>query len=259
MSNWLTITKIAQHCYGVLAQQVGIPFNIYRIQPTSNGNWIQPQNLIAQNVRVDRQPMLSGNKGFESAKRMETFWYELMADCTPFLVGDIFVSNDQVLNQGSVTVNYNTTEFVGLCLAENMPTRAPIAARINTTAQLYTASLLPNRQNYFDSSLPNRMPIILQNGSFSAVNTGQTAAVIPVASTPFRNFGQIYSQPTANVTPAERRLVYIPPMPGYVPIPTDEILFADGSRYILESNYIQQSGTAGTQAVCVKIVSGQGG
>ena len=259
MANYISMTRIAQHVYGVLAQVTGIPMSVYRIQPNSNGDWIQPQNLIAQNVRVDRQPSPAGNKGFESAKRMETFWYELMADCTPFLVGDIFVSNDQVLNKGSVTVNYNTTEFVGLCLAENMPTRAPVAARINTTAQLYTANLLPNRQNYFDSTLPNRMPIILQNGIFSAVNAGQQAAVIPIASMPFRNFGSIYAQPTANVTPAERRLIYIPPMNGYVPVATDELVFADGSRYIIESNYIQTSGTAGTQAICTKIVSGQGG
>lgn len=256
MANWISITRIAQHTYGVLALQVGIPMNVYRITSSSNGDWIQPNNLFASNIRVDRQPMKKGDKGFESAKNLDTFWYELMADCTPFLVGDVFVSNDTVLNQGSVVTTFPNHEFIGLCLAENMPTRAPIAARINTTAQLYTPALVPNRQSYYDSTLPNKMPIICMDGQFQALNNGQIASFIPIAFMPARAAGNIYHQPTANVTQQERRLIYTPPLNGYRVIPGDEFVLPTGARYVVVGNYSQDSGTSGGQFLVEKVVSG---
>ena len=264
-TTWISVTRIAQHAYGVAAQHVGIPMNIYRISPNSSGDWIQPQNLYAQNRRVDRQPSPAGNKGFETSKKNEVFWFELMADCNDLLVGDVFVSTDPVLNKGWVTVNYDSTEFIGLCLAENMPTRAPVAARLNTMAQFFTPSISPSTQtglvpvqNYYDSTLPNKQAIILENGKFTRANAGQIAANIPIAFMPFRNFGEIYNQPTMNVTGSERRLIYVPPMNGYQPVAGDEFVIVDGSRYVMESNYHQDSGTAGNQFVCFKIVSGGG-
>lgn len=257
MANWISLTRQIQHCYGVAAQHVGIPTDVYRLSINSNGDWIQPSNLIYPGVYVDREPMKAGTVGFESAKRMETFWYTLMCNCTPLLLGDIFIAQNVPLLVGSVTVTYPINEFIGFCLAENMPTRGPVAARLNTTAQLFTPSILPNNQNYYDSTLPNKMPIVCENGQFAPAPALSEGSNIPVGSMPFRNYGQIYNQPTANVTPAERRIVYIPPLPGYMPIAGDELVFADGSRYTVESNYQQRVGTVGTQAIVTKIVSGQ--
>jgi hypothetical protein len=243
----------------VAAVQVGPPFSVYRTTDGSSGNIIQPQNLIADNVRVDRQVMKSGDKAFEGTKDLPNFWYKIMANCNSFLVGDIFILKNLPLNRGWVATTYNTTEFTAFCLAENMPTRHPIGARLNTTAQLYTSSCLPTAANYFDSTNPNRMPIILVNGQFVALNAGQEAAVIPVGVMPYRSYGGgIYNQPTPDMPPVEKRLIYLPALPGYVPVASDELIFQDGSRYQIDSNYRQVTGTSGGLYICKKFVTGGG-
>lgn len=257
MANYISINRILQHAYGVLSQVTGIPWLVYRVQPNSNGDYIQEQNLIATNVIMDRRPMKGSNPGFEGAKQVPNFWYEIIGNCLPFRIGDIFVSNDKVFNFGAVATKFSADEFVGMCLAENMPTMQPIMARINTTMQLYTASILPTVQNYFDSTLPNRMPIILVNGQFMAQNTGQTAAVIPVGVMYYRSYsGEIFEQSTANMPPVEKRLVFVPALPGYQPIASDELVMADGSRYIIDGNYHQDVGAVGGLYICRKHVTG---
>lgn len=257
MTSWISITRILQNAYGVASVHVGIPMNVYRVTDTSNGDYIQDSNLIASNIRIDRQPMKKNDKGFEGTKELNNFWYEIMANCNPFQVGDIFVSNDQVLNSGWVATSFDSDEFVGLCLAENMPTRAPIAARINTTAQLYTASCLPTADHYFDGTDPNRQPIVLSSGIFGPA-TG-TAAKLPIGVMTYRSYGgDIYNNPTPNMPPLEKRLVFIPALNGYQPIASDELVFQDGSRYVLDSNYHQDVGAVGGIYVVRKFVTGAG-
>jgi hypothetical protein len=259
MSNYISIHPILQHAYGVLAQVTGIPWNVYRPQPNSSGDYIQPQNLIATNVMMDRHPMKSGNPGFEGDKQLPVFWYEIIGNCLPFQVGDIFVSNDQVYNIGVTETNYPSDEFVGMCLAENMPTMQPIMARINTTMQLYTPNLLPNLQDYMDSTLPNMQPIILDNGQFGPANAGQIAANIPIGVVSRRSYGgEIYNQETANMPPVEKRLIFVPALPGYQPKAGDEMVMLDGSRYRIDSNYHQSVGTCGGLYVCGKHITGGG-
>lgn len=259
MTSWISITRILQNAYGVASVHIGIPMNVYRITPESNGDYIQPQNLIAQGIRVDRQPMSKTNKGFEGTKELNNFWYEIMANCNPFQIGDIFVSTDCVLNKGWVVTPYKSDEFIGLCLSENMPTRAPICARINTTAQLFTANCLPTSSGYFDGTNPNRQPIALQNGKFQPANAGQRAANIPIGVMTYRSYGgDIYGVPTPNMPPLEKRLVFIPALPGYQPVASDELIFKDGSRYVLDSNYHQDVGAVGGLYVARKFVTGAG-
>lgn len=257
MANYISINRILQHAYGVLSQVTGIPWTVYRLSANASGDYIQPQNLIATNVLMDRRPMTSSNPGFEGDKQMQSFWYEIIGNCLPFRVGDIFVSNDKVFNTGDVTTNYQTTEFIGMCLAENMPTMQPIMAKINSVAQLYTPSLLPNMQDYMDSTLPNMQPIVIENGKCSLANAGQVAARLPIGVTSRRSYGgDIYNQPTPNMPPVEKRLVYIPGLPGYQPKAADEIVFADGSRYRIDSNFHLTAGTTGGLYVCSKHVTG---
>lgn len=259
MTSWISITRILQNAYGVAAVHIGIPMDVYRITPESNGDYIQPQNKIASGIRVDRQPLKKSDKGFEGTKELNNFWYEIMANCNPFQIGDIFVSADPVLNAGWVATPFQSDEFVGLCLAENFPTRAPICARINTTAQLYTANCLPTPDHYFNGTNPNRQPIVLQNGKFGPLNAGQTAAKLPVGVMTYRSYGgDIYNQDTPNTPPLEKRLVFIPALNGYQPIASDELIFQDGSRYVLDSNYHQDAGTVGGIYVVRKFVTGAG-
>lgn len=206
---------------------------------------------------MDRRPMKGDNPGFEGDKELKPFWYEIIGNCLPFQVGDVFVSNDQAFNTGDVTAPYPTTEFIGMCLAENMPTMQPIMARINTQAQLYTPNLLPNMQDYMDSTLPNMQPIILENGKFTPSNAGQIACMLPIGVVSRRSYGgDIYNQPTANMPPVEKRLVYCPPLAGYQPKAADAIIFRDGSRYRIDSNFHFTAGASGGIYVCSKYVTG---
>lgn len=266
MANYISINRALQNAYGVLARCTGVPFQVYRVQPFASGNYIQPQNLIAENAVMDRRPMKSGNFGFEGDKQMQNFWYEVIGDCLKFQVGDVFVSNDKVFNTGDVTVPYKTTEFLGMCLAENMPTMQPIFAKINTQAQFYTPNILPVNttglyptQQVYDSTLPNMLPIILQNGKFTPLNAGQEAALIPIGITSRRSYGgDIYNVPTMNMPPVEKRLIYVPNLDGFQPKAADEVVFSDGSRYRIDSNFHLTSGTSGGMYVCSKHVTGGG-
>jgi hypothetical protein len=259
LSNYISINRILQHAYGVLAQVTGIPFQVYHVGPNSSGDYIQPENLVATNCVMDRRPMKSSNPGFEGDKQLASFWYEVIGNALPFTVGDIFVSNDKVFNRGDVTTDYTTTEFIGMCLAENMPTMQPIMAKINTVAQLYTPNLLPNLQDYMDSTLPNMMPIVLVNGQFTPSNAGQIACNIPIGVQSRRSYGgEIYNQPTANMPPVEKRLIYCPALNGYQPKASDEFVFADGSRYRVDSNFHLSAGTSGGIYVCNKHITGGG-
>jgi hypothetical protein len=266
MSNYVSINRILQSAYGVLAQVTGIPWVVYRIQPSASGNYIQPQNQIATNVMMDRRPMAGNNPGFEGDKELKTFWYEIIGNCLPFQVGDVFVSNDKVFNTGDVTTPYRSDEFVGMCLAENMPTMQPIMARINTVAQLYTPNIYPTnqsgitpQQNYYDSTLPNMQAIVLENGQFIPANAGQQASYIPIGVLSRRSYGgDIYEQPTANMPPQEKRIIFVPALPGYQPKAADQLVMLDGSRYRLDSNYHQSVGTCGGLYIARKHVTGAG-
>lgn len=259
MTDYQDITYVANMAYGIGAAIIAPPFSAYRIQPESSGNYVQPQNLLSKCVPVDRRPMKSSDDSFEGPSDLKNFWYELMGNFNCYLVGDVFILNRAPLNKGWVSTTYPSTEFTGFCLAENYPTRHAIGARLNTTAQLYTSSTKPDPNGHFDSTYGNRMPIILQNGKFASLNAGQIAAEIPVGVMPHRSYGgAIYNQSTANMPPLEKRLVYMPPLNGYQPVASDELLFTDGSRYIIESNYHQTTGTSGGIYICRKHVTGGG-
>jgi hypothetical protein len=50
--------------------------------------------------------------------------------------------------------------------------------------------------------------------------------------------------------------MYVPPLNGFVPKAGDQLVLENGSRYILISNYGQDTGTVGGQYIAEKIVSG---
>jgi hypothetical protein len=250
---------------GVGARHIGIPGWIYRITPTSNGDIIQDSNKQFQ-IFADRAKMRRLDPAFESAERLETFWFELLLDALPLQLGDIWVINDPYLNVGAVTVPFPTTQYVGFVMAAMPPIKHAIAARVDTNARLYRPNLTPTTTNlggtnmqYFDSTLPAELPVRCVNGQFQLGEVGQIAATIPIGTMPLNNTGNIYNQPTANVTSQERRRVYVPPLNGFTPKAGDQMILDNGSRYILISNYGQDVGTVGGQYIAEKIVSGPAG
>ena len=264
MTNYVNITKQMNKGCGVGASHTGIPMKVYRITDTSNGDFIADANLLFQ-MWADRAHMQKREAAFESAERLETYWYELLINNNPLLLGDVLISSDPYLNAGYTTVTYSTGQFIGFCLAGQPPTDHAIAARLDTLAQFYRPNLDPTTETigeqtvpYWDSTQPQSLPLLCVDGVFQLGATTDTAAKIPIGSMPLNNSGDIYSAPTANVTTQERRRIYVPPLPGFTLKATDEFIISDGSRYRLDSNYYQTAGTVGGQYMASKVVSGSG-
>lgn len=244
---------------GVGARHIGIPMGVYRLTAASNGDWIQPQNLVFTTF-ADRAQMKRMDPAFESSQRLETFWFELLINNNPLLLGDILVSADQVYNQGAQVVNFPSDQFIGFCMAAMPPLKHSVAARLDVNAIFFTAATGPsgtvNGTPYFDTTTPQELPIICANGQFAPGLTTDIPSAIPVGTMPMNNSGNIYSVATANMPTQERRRLYVPPMPGYTPRPGDKVILESGSRYVIVSNYTQMAGTVGGQYLIEKLVTG---
>jgi hypothetical protein len=262
MSNYVNITKIMNAGCGVGAAHVGIPMQVYRITDASNGDFLSDGNKLFQ-VFCDRAKMKRQDPAFESAERMETFWFELLINANPLNVGDILISTDPYLNAGSVVINGATDQYIGFCLAALPPIKHAIAARLDINATLYRPSITPTPTDigagdlpYFDSTLPVELPIVCINGQFQLGVLTDTASTIPIGTMPMNNFGAIFHNSTPNMPTQERRRVYVPPLPGFIPKAGDKLVTEQGSRYVLLSNYEQQVGTVGGQYLLEKELSG---
>ena len=259
MSNYVSINRVMQNACGVGARLIGLPMGVYRIGPASNGDWINPNNLVLTTF-ADRQQMKRLDPAFESQQRMETFWYELLIDNNPLLLGDVLISHDHVYNQGAQVVNFPTDQFIGFCMAAMPPIKHSLSARLDVNAQFYRPNLQPASEiggvPYNDMTLPQELPIICSGGQFILGNVGDTASKIPIGTMPMNNSGNIYSVATANMPIQERRRVYVPPLSGFTLKAGDQMVTENGSRYVLLSNYFQDAGTVGGQYLAEKLVSG---
>jgi hypothetical protein len=262
MTNYVNLTKILNRACGIGAAHIGVPGWIYRITSSSNGDFIQDANKQFQ-IWADRAKMKRFDPAFESDIRMETYWFELLINANPLQVGDVWVINDPYLNVGDVTVPFETTQFIAFAMAAMPPLKHAISARLDTNAQFYRPSLQPistpigpNTLPYFDSTLPNELPLLCINGNFQLGTVVDTASKIPVGTMPMNNSGAIYTAPTANMPIQERRRIYIPSLPGWTFKAGDKIVTEQGSRYVILSNYSQDIGTIGNQFLIEKITSG---
>lgn len=262
MSNYVSINRIMNHACGVGAARIGIPMGVYRLSNASNGDYIQPSNLLFS-IHADRAQMRRDDPAFESSLRLETYWFELLINSNPLVLGDILVSQDRVYNQGAQIVEFPSDQFIGFCMAGMPPIKHAIAARLDINALIFTPSLAPSKEiggvPYFDTTTPQDLPIVCKNGIYAPGLLTDVPSAVPVGTMPMNNGGSIYSSATANMPTQERRRVYIPPLPGYTPRAGDKLVLESGSRYVLLSNYTQLAGTVGTQALVEKIVTGGAG
>ena len=60
-------------------------------------------------------------------KQQGILWYDIIADMSPFKVGDVFVLNDPVYGQGSSSVNFSSDEFKGFSLSDHSPEKKSLA------------------------------------------------------------------------------------------------------------------------------------
>ena len=243
---------------GIGAQFVGIPHAVYRVTSASNGDVIQPANLIFPNYMAQRSKYRTDNSkdiGLETLDR-DDFIYSILGDMSPMLVGDIFVAGP-INGKGQTMVNYPDYQINAFCIASLAVLKSRIAGRIDRQIQVYRPSTVPDAGGSIDMTLANCDQLVCVNGSFvlqDRVNfPDAVASKIPVG---FQNTkrarAQIVSQ-TPNMPQIVSYACYVMPLPqatnldGFAFREGDRIIDQDGSEYVVSNAYRQDTGFAGSQ------------
>ena len=258
MPNYQQLTPKVFRGRGHAARAIGVPYNLYRVTAASSGDFVTSGNLYAPNYYILRR-VLKGGGSFETTTAFKTLWYEVVADSTAFLVGDVAVQNDPIYGQGDTIVEYPTQQFDALCIAFNPPIgKKVLAARVDRLATIYRPSQTPTSGStpYFDTTLDNAIPLVLTAGVF-AFQAG-TAANIPIGVMPTPRIpGDSQFKPgVPGMVGVPDFFIYVPPLNGVVLMEGDRIVDADGSRYVVHTPWIQQAGVSGNQLGCKREIAG---
>jgi hypothetical protein len=253
MVNYVTIQQKIDHGRQIGAQKVGQPYSVYRLGPNSNGNFLDPGNLVASNVPVMRRSV-PDTKSLETAVRQGTHWYELIGSFSPFLVGDVFVQTDPVYGPGATSVDFQTDQINAFCLASHAPIKKSIGGRIDRTVTIYRPQVGPTadaRGPFFMETLDQAEPLRILNGQCIIDAPGAKPAQIPAGfMIYYRPYGHDQFAPqTKGMTKPTLWFVYIPPLPGFIFREGDRIVEPTGERYVVYNPYRQDTGQAGFQLV----------
>ncbi len=255
MANYQHIQRRIDFGRGRAAEHLGQPFSVYRVQANSATNYLDAENLVAANFPVFyRQRAANGFGGsFEGGMPGVPLW-DIVANMDGFIVGDVFVQTDAAVptgyGPGATLVNYPTIELEGFCFGFHGPVKKSIGARVERLAQIYRPAQTPTTSNgYFDLSLDLMRPVLLQNGNFVLGTNGQSgAALIPVGwEPPSARLGRDLFEQIPDATKLSMYVLYLPPTAGFTLKEADRIQFQDGSRYVVDKPYEQQSGFVGTR------------
>lgn len=248
--DYVTIQQKLDYGRGKEAQVLGPPYDVYRMNSQdSDGNVLISANQIATSVKVRCKVAYGASirTSLESEKNQGIIWYEICADMSPFLVGDIFVLNDPVYGQGYSSVNFETDEFKGFALADHSPMKKSLGGRLNCTVQILRPSLLPNSSGQWDRAT-NFLPVTLTAGVFELGQVNTIPANIPAGLVAL---GRSYGSQAFMHVPAEQRKsgweLYMPALNGFNIREGDRIIGTDGAKYIVIIPYTQYVGTTGAQ------------
>jgi hypothetical protein len=245
------IQKLIDMGKGFAAQELGPPYNVFRLQSQDeNGNTLIASNQIATSFPVLAKLAYGASvrTSFESERQQGVLWYEIIADMTNFLIGDIFVLNDPVYGQGYSSVNFETNQFKGFALADHSPIKKTLGGRLDQCVQIFRLGNGVDSKGRADRTVGSGTPVVLNDGCFSLGTLGSTPAQIPgglVAT------GKSYGDRQYDSMPGESRKsgweVYLPALRGFTVMAGDRIQAADGTRYVVIVPYTQFVGTSGSQ------------
>lgn len=254
--DYTTWENLVNEVSGVGATLVGKPYQVYRITSASNGNFIQPANLVFPNFFLERDKDDSSDPGRETLGN-GVFWYKLLADLTLCQVGDVFIQNDPFFGVGHTIAPFGTEQFVGLGLAEYDALKLPIAGRLDRNIQVYRPPLAPNSDLYWDTTRTSGSALVCVAGQFiliPAIET-PTASLIPAGMQMDKKARGNIIVDTPDVPPITRWSCYVPPLPGFTFRQGDEIVSQEGRRFKVENEYEQSTGVSGSQLVLTEYVS----
>lgn len=243
------------------ADELGQPFDVYRMAVYGNGDLIQSSNKIASSINIFYRVAYGTlvRTSFESERQQGTVWYDIVADMSPFKVGDVFILNDPVYGAGSSSVPFNTSQFKGFALADHSPVKKAIGGRLDITAQFYRPSKMPDQQGRWQNVQKTGLPICFKSGVMQVGLANDTASKIPIG---LIATGRSYGERLFDQVPSDPKhsswMCYIPALAPFEFREGDKLVTADGARYLVVVPYTQFVGASGSQFFLEREVS-QGG
>lgn len=255
--NYVHAQNLIDKGRGKAALRLGQPYDVYRLQPNAAQNFLDPVNRIATGVLILRRPDRS-LANVEGTLLTLVPW-ETVGDFRNWLVGDVFLQNDEIFGEGYTLVDYSSLEFDAFCLAFHGPVKKTMGARLDRTCRIIRPLETGTDPNgYLSGDISKGAPLKLANGKFvfgsqsEAITDG---ALIPVGfASHTRARGDILSE-IPSTTGVAIFMLYLPPLPGYTVREGDRIEAGDGSRYVVQNPYEQEAGMAGSQITCTRQVS----
>lgn len=265
-----TFQRLIDKQLGAFGNRIGQPFSVYRITPSSTGDFPNGWYRVSTQAHAHRNRVRSQDAEVSMTSE-RTVWYEVIADMSPFWLGDVFIATDPPFFPGvaygdRATNLPGTIELNGFSLAWHPPIRPPLAARIDHRAYIYRPALLP--QTYSDGSppLPSEQwrstrefdtPLVLNNGVYSWGAPGQTASLVPCGfgTSDRQTRGEDMAPDPPGMLPVPRYYVYFPPLPGYSAAEGDAIITEDDARYAVIAPYKQETGVVGHQLMVQRYIS----
>lgn len=252
--DYTTWENLVNEVSGVGATLVGKPYNVYRITSTSNGDFIQPANLVFS-IFIEREKDSSSDPGRETLGQ-GVFWYSLVGDLSLCLVGDVFVQDDPFFGVGHTIITGPTQQFVGLGLSEYDALKLPTAGRLDRNVRVYRPPLGPNSDLQWDNTVPSASALVCTAGAFGLVpyTSSPVASYVPMGFQLDKKARGNIIVDVPDVPPVTRWQAYVPPLPGFTFREGDIIVNQEGDRYRVENPYRQDTGVVGSQLTLCRYV-----
>jgi hypothetical protein len=256
---------------GVVGNRLGQPFSVYRINPASNGDFPGGWQLVSSRAHAHRNRVRSQDA--EVAMTSErTLWYEIVADMSPFWLGDVFIATDPPyfpgIAYGDRATNVpGTVELNGFALAWHAPMRPPLAGRIDHRCRIYRPALTPQTVSDGSPLTPSQQwrtthefdtPLLLANGVYSfGAPAGGFGSLVPCGfgTSDRQTRGEDMAPDPPGMLPVPRYYIFLPPLPGYTPSEGDALITEDDARYTVIAPYSQATGVVGSQLMVQRYIS----
>lgn len=269
MVNYARVQHHIDRGKGIAAKKLGPPFLAYRVTNTAAGDfpegWTGTPGRNGLNFSLFRRRM--ADTKLELGLSRAAIFFDIIADMEPFLVGDVFVQNDPPYVAGfsygaGATSLPGTQQLSAMCLALHQPVGKSVGVRLDRCAGIYRPAGAPltftDASNYWASTHDNDSPLVLSAGrfAFDTSEAGQPASLVPVGFiADHRKSDKIFGPSVPGMVTPIRWIIYIPPLPGYSPREGDAAITEDGARYVMSSPFVQETGVAGTQALCERKIA----
>lgn len=246
------IDSLLDGALGPIAQIFGKPYNVYRIKPASDGDFIQMYNLVDTGFFVDKVRLPPSDKNLVSDSKAGTYWYSLTGDFSAKLVGDVFVCADPNA-AGNSQVTYSTLQFDGFGLAQKGV--LPIGGRLDRLVTIKRSAMEADSDGYVTNTTPDMPQLVCVDGVFSFNDDPTvTGSLVPAGLMSEKKVSGDQTKGLSESPLKSRFLLYLPPLPGYVPREGDSIIEQSGVKYKVIYPYTQEVGTVGSQLEVERLV-----